>query len=61
MIGGASATSSPTAFDRRVPVRRMGRLSSRVSHVVLDTNILVAALRSRRGASHRLLRLVDVV
>jgi len=26
--------------------------------VVLDTNVLVAALRSRRGASHRLLRLV---
>ena len=26
--------------------------------MVLDTNVLVAALRSRRGASHRLLRLV---
>jgi putative PIN family toxin of toxin-antitoxin system len=27
--------------------------------VVLDTNVLVSALRSRRGASYRLLRLVD--
>jgi putative PIN family toxin of toxin-antitoxin system len=27
-------------------------------HVVLDTNVLVAALRSRRGASFELLRLV---
>ena len=26
--------------------------------VVIDTNVIVAALRSRRGASHRLLRLV---
>jgi predicted nucleic acid-binding protein len=26
--------------------------------VVIDTNVLVAALRSNRGASHRLLRLV---
>jgi len=26
--------------------------------VVIDTNVLVAGLRSRRGASHRLLRLV---
>ena len=26
--------------------------------IVLDTNVLVAGLRSRRGASHRLLRLV---
>jgi len=26
--------------------------------VVIDTNVLVAALRSRRGASHRLLKLV---
>ena len=31
---------------------------SKVFRVVLDTNVLVAALRSRRGASHRLLRLV---
>lgn len=31
---------------------------SKVYQVVLDTNVLVAALRSRRGASHRLLRLV---
>lgn len=31
---------------------------SKVFQVVLDTNVLVAALRSRRGASHRLLRLV---
>lgn len=31
---------------------------SRVYQVVLDTNVLLAALRSRRGASHRLLRLV---
>jgi putative PIN family toxin of toxin-antitoxin system len=29
-----------------------------VFQVVLDTNVLVAALRSRRGASHRLLRLI---
>ncbi len=28
------------------------------SQVVIDTNVLVAALRSRRGASHRLLMLV---
>jgi len=27
--------------------------------IVIDTNVLVAALRSKRGASHRLLRLVD--
>jgi putative PIN family toxin of toxin-antitoxin system len=27
--------------------------------IVVDTNVLVAALRSRRGASHRLLRLID--
>lgn len=27
--------------------------------IVLDTNVLVAAVRSRRGASHRLLSLVD--
>jgi predicted nucleic acid-binding protein len=26
--------------------------------VVIDTNVFVAALRSNRGASHRLLRLV---
>ena len=31
---------------------------SKVLQVVLDTNVLVAALRSRRGASHRLLRLI---
>jgi putative PIN family toxin of toxin-antitoxin system len=31
---------------------------SKVFQVVLDTNVLVAALRSRRGASYRLLRLV---
>jgi putative PIN family toxin of toxin-antitoxin system len=31
---------------------------SKVYQVVLDTNVLVAALRSRQGASHRLLRLV---
>ena len=28
-------------------------------HIVIDTNVLVAALRSRRGASYRLLRLVN--
>ena len=27
-------------------------------HVVLDTNVLVAALRSKRGASYRLLSLL---
>ena len=27
--------------------------------IVVDTNVIVAALRSRRGASHRLLRLID--
>lgn len=31
---------------------------TRLYQVVLDTNVLVAALRSRRGTSHRLLRLV---
>lgn len=31
---------------------------SKVFQVVLDTNVLVAALRSRRGGSHRLLRLI---
>ncbi len=31
---------------------------SKVLQVVLDTNVLMAALCSRRGASHRLLRLV---
>ncbi len=31
---------------------------SKVYQVVLDTNVLVSALRSQRGASHRLLRLV---
>jgi putative PIN family toxin of toxin-antitoxin system len=30
-----------------------------VPQIVIDTNVLVAALRSKRGASHRLLRLVD--
>ncbi len=29
------------------------------TRIVLDTNVLVAALRSSRGASHRLLRLMD--
>jgi len=33
-------------------------MSKSVFQVVLDTNILVAALRSNRGASHRLLQLV---
>jgi putative PIN family toxin of toxin-antitoxin system len=27
--------------------------------VVIDTNVIVAALRSRRGAAHKLLRMVD--
>jgi predicted nucleic acid-binding protein len=27
--------------------------------IVIDTNVVVSALRSRRGASHRLLLLVD--
>ena len=27
--------------------------------IVVDTNVLLAALRSQRGASHRLLRLID--
>jgi putative PIN family toxin of toxin-antitoxin system len=31
----------------------------KVPQVVLDTNVVIAALRSRRGASHRLLRLID--
>jgi putative PIN family toxin of toxin-antitoxin system len=31
----------------------------KVPQIVVDTNVLVAALRSRRGASHRLLRLID--
>ncbi len=30
-----------------------------VPQIVIDTNVLVAALLSRRGASHRLLTLVD--
>jgi putative PIN family toxin of toxin-antitoxin system len=30
-----------------------------VARVVLDTNVLVAALRSRNGASYRLLSLID--
>lgn len=30
-----------------------------VPQIVIDTNVLVAAMRSRRGASHRLLSLVD--
>jgi putative PIN family toxin of toxin-antitoxin system len=30
----------------------------RVPQIVIDTNVLVAALRSRRGASHRLLKLI---
>ncbi|MGA2229920.1 MAG: putative toxin-antitoxin system toxin component, PIN family [Tepidisphaeraceae bacterium] len=29
-----------------------------IEQIVLDTNVLVAGLRSKRGASHRLLRLV---
>ena len=29
-----------------------------IPQVVIDTNVLLAALRSRRGASHRLLRLI---
>jgi putative PIN family toxin of toxin-antitoxin system len=29
-----------------------------VPSIVIDTNVLVAALRSRRGASHRLMRLI---
>ena len=29
-----------------------------IEYIVLDTNVLVSALRSRRGASHRLLGLV---
>ena len=31
----------------------------KVPRIVLDTNILVAALRSKRGASHRLLMCLD--
>jgi putative PIN family toxin of toxin-antitoxin system len=31
----------------------------KVPEIVIDTNVLVAALRSRRGASHKLLRLID--
>jgi putative PIN family toxin of toxin-antitoxin system len=30
-----------------------------IPQIVIDTNVIVAALRSRRGASHRLLRLID--
>mgnify|MGYP000959271231 FL=1 len=30
-----------------------------VPQIVIDTNVFVAALRSRRGASYRLLMLVD--
>jgi putative PIN family toxin of toxin-antitoxin system len=30
-----------------------------VPQIVIDTNVLVAALRSRRGASHKLLRFID--
>ncbi len=30
-----------------------------IPQIVIDTNVLVAAFRSRRGASHRLLSLVD--
>src|SRR5436189_394416 len=30
-----------------------------VRQIVLDTNVIVSALRSRRGASHRLLLLLD--
>ena len=34
-------------------------INMRQYQIVIDTNVLVAALRSRRGASYRLLRLVD--
>jgi putative PIN family toxin of toxin-antitoxin system len=37
---------------------RVEKPVSNVYQVVLDTNVLVAALRSRRGASHRLLKFV---
>jgi putative PIN family toxin of toxin-antitoxin system len=30
-----------------------------VPQIVIDTNVFVASLRSRRGASHKLLRLID--
>jgi putative PIN family toxin of toxin-antitoxin system len=30
-----------------------------VPQIVIDTNVFIAALRSRRGASHKLLRLID--
>ena len=30
-----------------------------VPQIVIDTNVFIAALRSSRGASHRLLRLID--
>lgn len=30
-----------------------------IPRIVLDTNVLIAALRSRRGASHRLVLLID--
>ena len=30
-----------------------------IPQIVIDTNVIVAALRSRRGTSHRLLRLID--
>lgn len=30
-----------------------------VPHIIIDTNVLVAAMRSRLGASHKLLSLVD--
>jgi putative PIN family toxin of toxin-antitoxin system len=31
----------------------------KVRQIVIDTNVVVAALLSKRGASHRLLRLID--
>jgi hypothetical protein len=37
---------------------KMERPVRKVFQVVLDTNVLVTALRSRRGAAHRVLRLV---
>ncbi|HWX39613.1 MAG TPA: putative toxin-antitoxin system toxin component, PIN family [Blastocatellia bacterium] len=47
----------PTAIESRA-AKDIHLVPSRVFQVVIDTNVLIAALRSRRGASHRLMMLI---
>jgi len=51
---------APPSWTFREPKRvlTVGMIVLPMYQVVLDTNVLVSALRSKRGASHRLMRLI---